>query len=421
MASNQACPSCAEPATLTCTVCNNIAYCSVECQETDEQAHNLLCSDFAHFAEPPTDGLDKRRAIFFPANEGKPKFVWLDVEDDYAEKKLDLAGYLSGSVRRDDIDRNPITNARIGYRIIVCYDRSLAYGHQNQSIKNAIAPDETWRDRPWDRDVLVYCGRQRHDAVVEIKNMDMYGYSHAVAELIAPMQFRHAFSDAMARKVDAVKLLCDGAMDRSASGGSVKGVSVPKRHPVMAAEKGIRCPLAMVSLRFDAQLDATDRVQRVVLEIRFVLQPTSAATDLTNRALLNLFTIIDPTHADFGGPLTGLGKELGTYYVTQISEGTLTADTIEALVVFSVHTQALIARTRELFIGNADILTSAQALAQITKEKWESFQAEWRQDRVAKINEVNNEVGGKETWLIESMSGVVVHRLKDGKCLAFAA
>jgi hypothetical protein len=50
-------------------------YCSAECQQRGAPQHNTLCSTFKDFQQRQSD--DHYRAIYFPADEPKPRFIWL--------------------------------------------------------------------------------------------------------------------------------------------------------------------------------------------------------------------------------------------------------------------------------------------------------------------------------------------------------
>lgn len=61
-----------------CAQCRSAAYCSVECQQTDWRAHQLLCKKFK---EASADGFAARPlpkhhlAIYFPMSKNKPRLV----------------------------------------------------------------------------------------------------------------------------------------------------------------------------------------------------------------------------------------------------------------------------------------------------------------------------------------------------------
>jgi predicted RNA-binding Zn-ribbon protein involved in translation (DUF1610 family) len=63
-----------------CTTCNNMIYCSTNCQEADRPTHSEFCSSFrAHRQPPPPDqNRHQYRAIYFPMNAAHMRFVWVE-------------------------------------------------------------------------------------------------------------------------------------------------------------------------------------------------------------------------------------------------------------------------------------------------------------------------------------------------------
>lgn len=72
---NNSCGHCGQPASLTCTGCKNIKYCTRPHQTADWSTHKLLCKSFADLEQRPDDRY--RRAILLPENKKKPCFVWI--------------------------------------------------------------------------------------------------------------------------------------------------------------------------------------------------------------------------------------------------------------------------------------------------------------------------------------------------------
>lgn len=66
---------CNKPDPQVCARCGSISYCSKECQVADWKTHKLLCAHLKEFSTAPVKGM--RRAILFPADSAKPKFVWV--------------------------------------------------------------------------------------------------------------------------------------------------------------------------------------------------------------------------------------------------------------------------------------------------------------------------------------------------------
>lgn len=71
------CPRCTDKGTKACGGCENIKYCSLECQQADWPTHRVLCSTFKDFAQRPS--ADKCRVVAFLPGEKKPRFLWAPV------------------------------------------------------------------------------------------------------------------------------------------------------------------------------------------------------------------------------------------------------------------------------------------------------------------------------------------------------
>jgi hypothetical protein len=66
-------------ATSFCKGCRRIWYCSKFCQKDDWPIHKLLCKTFTEFYHKNRPGPNHYRAIYFPVDETKPRFVWIDM------------------------------------------------------------------------------------------------------------------------------------------------------------------------------------------------------------------------------------------------------------------------------------------------------------------------------------------------------
>jgi hypothetical protein len=72
---NTNCAACYNLGRLHCKGCDNIRYCSKDCQESDWPVHKLLCNTFKDFQDRPSP--NARCGILFPTHGLKPKFIWL--------------------------------------------------------------------------------------------------------------------------------------------------------------------------------------------------------------------------------------------------------------------------------------------------------------------------------------------------------
>jgi len=97
------CAMCMKKGTIACTRCSNIGYCSEKCKNEDAEQHNTICSTFKDFQNRPSD--KHFRALYFPADEPKPRFIWLLMDGDRLTWKPspdDLAQYVPGSPSSQD-------------------------------------------------------------------------------------------------------------------------------------------------------------------------------------------------------------------------------------------------------------------------------------------------------------------------------
>jgi hypothetical protein len=92
---SDSCAVCPMDSAITCEGCENIKYCSVECQLRDSPQHHTLCSTFKDFQQRPSE--KHYRAILFPFAELKPRFIWQLIDGDrgyHTPNKEDLSQYL---------------------------------------------------------------------------------------------------------------------------------------------------------------------------------------------------------------------------------------------------------------------------------------------------------------------------------------
>ena len=153
---------CNKPAPKKCGSCKSILYCSTDCQKKDWSIHKIICAEYTSFEATNSRPADTetvvwKLAILFPADEEKPKFIWMDclVEekpDDKGKKthfeqcaksvqKYLGDGWLFADLRRPALERDqmlefwrPKTNCIDGLK-------------ENKSIRNILKkfPRHGWR------------------------------------------------------------------------------------------------------------------------------------------------------------------------------------------------------------------------------------------------------------------------------------
>jgi hypothetical protein len=108
------CLSCNKPGTLRCSSCSNARYCSTDCQKRDWKQHKAVCRSFSTLPQRPTP--EHIRAILFPVDEEKPRFVWIqgfsnwwyDYEETYGALLGNPDHYESGTIEHHFKHRRPL-------------------------------------------------------------------------------------------------------------------------------------------------------------------------------------------------------------------------------------------------------------------------------------------------------------------------
>ncbi|KAL6705951.1 hypothetical protein ACN47E_006230 [Coniothyrium glycines] len=131
------CATChAEAHDRRCSVCKNNSYCSVTCQASDWPIHKTVCKSYmrVHDARPSSK---HRRALYFPGNANKPRFIYLAYDTDGTP--LDMAKCFPDTPEQD-IKTIAFHNRFLPYWIQLSYD-SNPEGRRsrdsNMSIGNA--------------------------------------------------------------------------------------------------------------------------------------------------------------------------------------------------------------------------------------------------------------------------------------------
>jgi hypothetical protein len=78
------CFCCNQLGLLKCGGCFDARYCSGKCQKKDWRAHEHICLQFSLME--PRPGPNYYRGILFPDTSVKPKFVWVEYEQDKKDK-----------------------------------------------------------------------------------------------------------------------------------------------------------------------------------------------------------------------------------------------------------------------------------------------------------------------------------------------
>jgi hypothetical protein len=90
-----------------CSGCHEMPYCSAECQKSDWRIHKLVCKSLKAFSDsdrPHQEDMEYRRAIYFPENEDRPRFIWIRIKPDIDGSAIvDASSLPPGSERLREI------------------------------------------------------------------------------------------------------------------------------------------------------------------------------------------------------------------------------------------------------------------------------------------------------------------------------
>ncbi|KAK5710325.1 hypothetical protein LTR17_018974 [Elasticomyces elasticus] len=385
------CPVCDDLAPLICAGCHNIAYCSRECQEAEFHAHKLVCKAFNGMKEAPADGTV--RVLHFPV-EGKPEFRCLKlkktatlVELDYEKTTSDLLPEVSV------IDHNAISGAPIESPFHIRYSDKPA--PINKSILKAT---DGLSGKKWRGPVLVYFDPEEvaqgieDVSVTQGRHIDMQAYAHAIAWFSCSGE--RISTELKGPKVQAVKVLCDGSLPRGEKARFVS-VKLPRLHASVRG-KGFVSSLS----------------KEIGMPLRFAKAQTPKLTDPRNYLICNMLTNANKHRGlNFEIEKITSGWEpdnhaYGNVHILRNDLQPVTADTLEAFAAFGIHAWVTVTRMKDRPMGMGFTTHDKKAAATINTRGWANFVDEWRQDKVAVLNKVNNEALGNEYDLLESISGV---------------
>lgn len=263
MASAPVPPSFTNRATKLCAGCDNVKYCSVECQQAGWSHHKALCNTFKGFAETPSSGAQMRRFVAFILGEQKPRFMWAPVKDCMEYKSIEASGLaeVKHHLSQIPIQRNSWTEEPLGCAIMILHDDSFLahYSDTNMAIVNATRGMSKYE---WRGPLFAFCGHfslpgekgpvygqecHRLD-LPELYDMDMRSYAHLVAYLSDYSTKGAEGARYKGAKDDCVKVACKG--DRLNGHPSHQVVCVPRTHPIFTgsgtasqiSEVKIDCP-----------------------------------------------------------------------------------------------------------------------------------------------------------------------------------
>lgn len=183
------CACCSSQDSKKCGGCRGISYCSKGCQLTDLTSHKLLCRYIKDYQEPPSP--DSRRAVLFPDEEAKPRFIWLPCVwvkgsflPDLSKARELLGAPASGKVPGiTQMEYDEHLKRNTGRRITLCYrDLFMADGSvRNESVMhctNGVSGDAMRGP------CIAYAARDCGDGSTVCGHFDMIDLTHVVNHFI---------------------------------------------------------------------------------------------------------------------------------------------------------------------------------------------------------------------------------------------
>ena len=159
------CTACSESTNRLCAKCKSARYCSTACQKADWRIHKLLCTSFSEFDASSRKSDEHFRAILFPVDEKKPKFIWLhckwhDYDDEHnSYQHPEVKSYLGSDAMAKDapIQYNPELKRTLSDTIYVCHrDTFLVDGSKPSQSIAAITSTKAGQFHDWRGPVIAY-------------------------------------------------------------------------------------------------------------------------------------------------------------------------------------------------------------------------------------------------------------------------
>ncbi|KAK5700717.1 hypothetical protein LTR97_005234 [Elasticomyces elasticus] len=318
--------------------------------------------------EAPADGTV--RVLHFPV-EDKPEFKCLKLKKTATLVELNYektTGDLLPTV--NVIDHNAISGAPIESPFHIGYSDKTA--PINGSILKATDGLSKKKCRG---PVLVY-----HDpeelaqgsedvSVTEERHIDMQAYAHAIAWFSCSGE--RITSALKGPKVEAVMVLCNGALPAGEKARFTSEIGMPLRFDKAQTPKNVSHENHLMANMLD---NANKK--------------TTSHIELLNVGWLQPF------------------NEYGNMHIFRDDLQPITVDAVEAFAAFSLHAWVTVTRMKARPRGMWWTRLDPKAAKKISSSGWAKFLEEWMHNKVAKLNEVNNEALGNEYELLQSIRGV---------------
>ncbi|KAI0400890.1 hypothetical protein F4802DRAFT_469005 [Xylaria palmicola] len=181
------CIACNRHAAIFYSICKSAYYCSRECQKADYPTHKLLCADFASIDITTRPAPHHIRAIFFPANQTKPRFVWLpcaldikvDGDEGRSPGRRPIVETILGpqhALRHEIVQYNSILVRQLSHSLCIChYDDFWFQLNKSVARVTATGPGQYFN---WHGNAIVYGSDQPLYRLGKLKDLDMNDFRH---------------------------------------------------------------------------------------------------------------------------------------------------------------------------------------------------------------------------------------------------
>lgn len=180
------CVACSTDTGTHCVRCKSAYYCSKICQEADWPVHRLLCDAFSTFDDSSRPTQEHIKAIFFPVDESKPKFVWLPCEwreeDDYSTSQSPQTASLlepDAPPGRKPIQYNPFLQRRLANTIYVTYRDACFFDGSvvNKSVAHLLTK-KPGHYHKWCGPIVAYGMTGQGNLQTTCRDLDMNDFRH---------------------------------------------------------------------------------------------------------------------------------------------------------------------------------------------------------------------------------------------------